>query len=254
MENFPSINDLKEIFHENSIELMVGAFEESSIDKSLKFAIREELSFNDLLKLVSNLGVKIVYINPTSKFNFIETSFLNAAGNKPWYDEIDEWPDEENESVEATDKADLQVMVINKKINDIINNNFGREEEKEDSEDAVIYSVYFYYNEIIHFYTILNNELLLEIDKRIMRDIQQLEDLVSKRDELEIKIIENEEKTEQQRRIEMTEELINDPIFAKLKNNRLRLNYIAQKYKLQHFQLQSVLDEVQLLSIKRQNL
>ncbi|MCE7743626.1 MAG: hypothetical protein GPJ52_00670 [Candidatus Heimdallarchaeota archaeon] len=233
---------------------MIGGFEENSIDKTIKFVVREELSFKDLLKLVSNLGVKIIYISPTSKFNYIETSFLNAAGNKHWYDDIDEWPDEETDSVETTDKNDLQIMAINKKINDIITNNLGREEEKEGSEDAVIYSIYFYLNGIIHFHTILNNELLLEIDKRIMNDILQLEDLVSKRDELEIKLNENEKNTKQQRRIELAKELIDDPIFAKLKNNRMRLNYIAQKYNLPHFQLQPVLDEVQLLSIKRQNL
>jgi len=250
MDKFPSISELKEISNKYHIELFIGSFEGSSLEKTNKFIIHDEFSFNDLFNLISTLGVKIVYITPTSKFNYLESSFLEAAGDKSWSDEMDEWPSEDCDKAEIADIVNLQIKSMNMKIAEIITKNLERAEE--DSETAVIYSFSFYFNGILHFYSILNDKLLLELDEQIKKDIQQIEDLVSKRDELEIKINENEEQTKQQRKTEIAEELINDPIFIKLKNNRMRLNYIAEKYHLYQFQSQQILDEVQLLSIKRQ--
>ena len=253
MENFPSINELKEISRNNSIELLEGVFENKINDSSNKFTIYQKLSFKDLFELVSNLAVKIIYVKSTSKYDYITRSFVEVVGENFWEDEIEESMNEDDDNSDSDDKLNLQIISINKKISEIIKKYLEREED-EDSKKVVIYSLYFYYNGIIHYYSLLNDELILKVDEQIMKDIQRIEDLISKRDELDIEMSESEENSKKHRKKEIAEELINDPIFNKLKNNRMRLNYIGEKYDVSHFQLQSILDEVQLLSIKRRTL
>lgn len=247
MIQLPKLIDLKKTINERDIEIVEGSFDLKAESSQGTFFIQEKLMISDFLNLVNRLDVKLIYLDSVTKDTFIKATFLDLVQDNYW-DEEDWFYEKENELDEGNE-IEQHIELKIKQIQEIFS--IYKENQEKESTTMISYSMCFSFNGILHYYIIKNENQIIEINKQIADDIEKIEKLEIEIGEKRNERDEQSEIFDKKNRIKMAEELIEDPIFVKLRNNRMRLEYIADKYNLNRFETQPILDKVQLVLIKR---